>query len=179
MRRLYESSAVDRDPEDQFKPGERDRSVEPQAMRSVPGNFLSRLLVPDDLRHRAISVNVRTEKSTYAEGTPIPFVIEMKNAYPIPVEVPTVSPVLWTWEVDGALEASRVQLRDPPEETRGFRFDRGERKQFQKTWDQRFRVADSEWEPAGPGTYTLGAKINVDDPVSSGLYGEKTITIER
>lgn len=178
MRRLYESGAVERDEENAFTPNPRDRETEPQAMRHVPGTTLSRLLVPNSLRYRAISVSIDTSRDTYREGEPVPFAVRMKNALPIPVELPTLSPVLWRWRVDGAPEASRIPLREPPNEKRGFRFDRGERKQFRKRWNQKFRISGAEWEPAGRGEHTISAALNVDEPEEKGLYDETTIRIK-
>ncbi|WP_436936164.1 hypothetical protein [Halovenus marina] len=178
MRRLYESSAVRRDDDDQFTPNERDRETTPRALRSLPGNWLSRRLVPNWLRYRAISVDITTEQSVYPTETSIPFRVTMKNALPIPVDVPTVSPVLWCWSVDGHTEASHVPTRDPPEEQHAFHFDRGEQKQFTKRWDGRFRLSDSEWEPADPGEYTLGVRLNVDGASSLGLADETTVRLD-
>lgn len=179
MRRLYESSAVRRDENDNFTPSDhKDRDIEPQAMRRVPGNRLSRLLVPNSLRYRAISVSIETVRETYPENAAIPFVVEMKNHLPIPVEVPTLSPLLWTWSVDGKQDAASIDIRDPPAETRGFRFDRGERKRFRKRWNQQFRVSESEWERARRGEHVISAALNVEDPAQKGLYSETTIQIE-
>lgn len=178
MRRLYESSAVKRD-DDEFTPSDhRDRDIEPRAMRHVPGNWLSRRLVPNALRHWAISVSVDIDRDSYPEGTAIPFVVTMRNRLPIPVEVPTRSPLLWTWAVDGKQDAASIDIRDTPQETRGFRFDRGERKTFRKEWDQQFRVSESRWERATPGEYVISAALNVDEPREKGLYAEKTVRIE-
>jgi len=178
MRRIYSSDAVTRDDEDQFTPGERDDLQKPQAMRTVPGNFLSRLLVPNAVRYRAISVGVETPRERYPEGATIPFTVTMKNTMPFPVEIPTLSPILWNWDVDGVPEGSKVPLHDPPDETRAFRFDRGERKQFSQRWDQVFRISDAEWEPVGPGEYTIGAGLNVESPESKDLYDQTTIHID-
>jgi len=174
MRRIYESSALDRD-DDPFVPGEAD--AEPQAMRSVDGGALSRLLLPARVGDRALSVTVSTPRTEYTKGGSIPFTVTMKNALPVPVSVETESPVLWTWNVDGATEATRVTVRDPPEEAGVFEFDRGERKQFRRRWDQLFRVSDSEWERADPGTYTIGAEINVGNPEGRGLSDGTTVQI--
>jgi hypothetical protein len=175
MRRIYDSPAVTRDDGDSFSPNERE-DVRPQAMRSVPGTALSRLLVPDWLRYRAVSVSVSTPRTEYPAGEPVPFRVEMKNAMPFPVEIPTRSPVLWTWTVDGLPEASRIS-RDPPAERRGFRFDRGERKRFARRWRGYFRVSESEWEPADPGEYAIGAGLNVEDAAAKGLADEVTVRL--
>lgn len=176
MRRIYESGALRRDDEDPYRPGERDERAEPQAMRTVPGGLASRLLVPRWLRFRALSVEVSTPRTEYDPGSPVPFAVEIENALPFPITVPTVSPVLWNWDVDGLTEASHV-YREPPDEQRGFRFDRGERKRFTRRWPQAFRVSDSEWEPAEPGEYTIGAGLNVDDPDRSDLRDETTVRV--
>jgi len=177
MRRIYESAALRRDDDEPFAPNERD-GARPRAFRSVPGAALSRLLVPEWLRYRAISLDVSTPRSTYPIGARIPVRVTMRNVLPVPVTIPTRSPVLWTWSIDGVREASRVPPRDPPDEAGAFGFERGERKRFERRWDQLFRVSDAEWEPAGPGTYTVGAGINVEDPAEKGVYAETTVRVE-
>lgn len=175
MRRIYESNALHRDDEDHFSPGEREES--PQAMRSVSAGALSRRLVPGWLRDRAISVAVSTPRAEYPAGATVPFTVTMRNAMPFPVTVPTRSPVLWTWHVDGATEASRLPDGSPPEGNGAFRFDRGERKQFRRRWRQVFQVSEAEWERAGPGEYTIGAALNVPDAAARGLADETTVRV--
>lgn len=177
MRRIYESNAVHRDDEDPFSPGELDRSGTPQAMRSVSGTTLSRYLVPDWLRYRAVSLDVSTPRAEYPAGADVPFAVTMTNAMPFPITITTSSPLLWTWHVDGVEEASRVSLRNPPDEAGELRFDRGERKRFSRRWTQQFRVSETEWEPAGPGEYTIGAELNVDDPAGRGVSAETTVRV--
>ncbi|AGB36422.1 hypothetical protein [Natronococcus occultus] len=176
MRRIYESSALQRDDDDQFTP--RERETEPQSLRSIDSTGLSRRLVPAWLSHRAISVDVSTPRSTYPVDTAVPFRVTMRNAMPFPITITTRSPIPWHWTVDGLTDAAEISLHDPPAEPQGFRFDRGERKRFTKRWHQRFRVADDEWEAAEPGTHTIGAGLNVADAAKKGLYDETTITIE-
>ncbi len=176
MRRIYESNALRRE-DGPFTPGEQEESSRPKRNGDSDASRFSRLFVPDRLAELSISVSVSTDRETYPVGVPIPFTVTMKNAMPFSVSIPTASPVLWNWSVDGVTEASRVALRDPPEEPDVFGFARGERKQFQKRWPQAFRVSDREWEYVSPGTYTIGAEVNVADPVGSGLYDETTIEI--
>lgn len=177
MRRIYESGAVSRDDEDSFAPNERDDEVRPQAMRSVPGKRLSSLLVPEWLRYRALSVDIETPKVAYDPGERVPIRVRMRNALPIPVTVTTESPLLWTWDVDGVPEASHVE-RAMTDERGEFAFDRGERKTFTRTWHQSFRVSENEWEPADPGEYTIGARLNVPDAAGRGVAAETTVRIE-
>lgn len=177
MRRIYESGALHRDDDEPFSPNERDVSEQPQSFRSIDSTRLSRLLVPMWLRCRSIGIDVSTPRSEFAVGEPVPFTVTMKNAMPFPISIPTRSPLLWTWNVDGATEASRVPLRDPPDEPGRFRFDRGERKRFRKRWSGMFRVSDSEWEPVEPGEYTIGAGLNVEDPADKDLYAETTVRV--
>jgi hypothetical protein len=176
MRRIYDSGALCRD-DGPFTPTEGDTEERPQSMRSIDSSAWSRRLVPNWLRHRAISIDVSTPRTEYAAGDAVPFTVTMKNAMPFPITLRAVSPVLWTWDVDGVREASHVSLRDPPEEERGFAFERGERKRFTRRWQQMFRVSDSEWERAGPGEYTVGAGINVDNAAEKGLYAETTVRV--
>ena len=177
MRRSYESEAIRRANDDQFAPNERDTDDRPQAMRWINSTALSRQLVPHWLRHRAVSVAVATPREEYPTGTAVPFRVTLRNAMPFPITLRTNSPLPWTWAVDGVREASHVSLCDPPEESGAFRFDRGERKQFTKRWPQMFRTSESEWEPVGPGEYTISAGLNVENPTEKGLYGETTVRI--
>jgi len=179
MRRIYESEALHRDDEDAFSPSEGDRRERPQAFRWVNVSRLSRLLFPRRLRTWAVSVRIGTPREEYPVGARVPFRITMKNSLPIPVEVPTASPVLWTWTVDGHREASHVPVADPPDTEGAFRFDRGEYKRFSKRWNGLFRVSETEWERAGPGTYTIGAGLNVPEAERKGLYDETTVTLVR
>lgn len=176
MRRIYESSAIQRDDDDSFAPNERDVDVEPQAMRSIDGDLLSRHLIPYWLRYRAIGVDVDTQREEYAQGEPISFAITMWNRFPFPITVPTVSRIPWTWSVDGLTEASEVPANHAPEEKHGFRFNRGERKRFTRTWQQSFRVAPRNWERAEPGEYTIRAGLNVGDATGS-VADETVVTI--
>jgi hypothetical protein len=177
MRRIYESEALHRDDEDPHTPNGEEKT-RPQAFRSIDAGALSRWLVPDRLRHRAISVEVSTPQSAYPVGSRVPFTVEMRNAMPFPITVATLSPLLWNWSVDGLSEASHVDPYDAPGERGGFAFGRGERKQFRKRWDGMFRTGETEWERADPGEYTIGAGLNVDDPRESGLYDETTVRLD-
>lgn len=177
MRRIYDSEALRRDDDEPLAPNEADSSVRPQAMRSVDAGLLSRLVVPQSLRHRAISVGITTPKTEYAIGERVPFRVTMKNAMPFPISISTRSPLLWTWDVDGVTEASHVPLHDPPDESGRFEFDRGERKQFTRRWTQQFRISENEWEPVRPGEYTIGARINVEDAERKGLYDETSVHV--
>jgi hypothetical protein len=177
MRRIYESDAVHRDDDEPGTPAERERDTEPQTIRWIDSSAWSRRLVPNWLRHRAISVSIETPETEYTVGDHVPFQVTMKNALPVPITVATRSPLLWTWAVDGAREAVRIDTRDPPAEERGFAFDRGERTRFRKRWDGMFQVDDHEWERAAPGEYTIGAGLNVDDAAEKGLYSETTVTL--
>ncbi len=175
MRRIYESDALKRDDEP-FTPSERRRRTVPlQAFRSIDSTGWSKAILPERLTRRAIEVEVSTLEERYRAGEPIPFKITMRNPWPIPVVLRTESPLRWYWTVDGHLEASHVRTHRPPDEGAEFRFARGERKEFYKHWSQLFRVSDDEWEPAEPGTYVIGAEINVAGDAE--LTGETTVEI--
>ena len=177
MRRIYESNALRRDDDDPAVPNELDGSDHPQAMRSLNSSWLSRWLLPRRVRRWAVTVSLSTPRTEYPVGSSVPFSVTMKNTMPFPVSIPTVSPVLWTWRVDGLDEASRIPQYDPPRRGGRFRFDRGERKRFRKRWNGTFRVAEDEWAPAEPGEHTIGAGINVADGPGEGLSDETTIRL--
>lgn len=178
MRRIYESNALRREG-GPFTPNDRrdsdDSEDHPHTEES--GGGINRYLLPESIRTRAISLEVTTPSAEYSVGSPVPFQVTMKNAFPIAITLTTASPLLWIWAVDGKTEASHVQLRDPPDEPRGFRFDSGERKRYRKRWNGTFRVGETEWEPAEPGTYTISAALNVDDPDAAGLADETTVRL--
>ncbi|PSP34178.1 hypothetical protein BRC64_01420 [Halobacteriales archaeon QH_10_67_22] len=173
MSRLFGTDGVGGD--DDSRAGASDTT--PQSFASVDATVWSRRLLPHWVRRAAVSVEVSTPRSTVPVGSQVPFTVTMDNALPVPVTIPVRSRRLWTWSVDGHVEAARVDLPDPPSEHTGFEFGRGERKQFDKRWDGMFQVSGDEWEPADPGEYTIGAGLNVDDAPRKGLYDETTVTL--
>ena len=89
------------------------------------------------------------------------FRVEFRNRLPIPIYLSTLSPVRWTWALDGIEEASHVE-RSVPDEGATFQFARAERKRFSRQWSQRFRTSKSEWELAEPGEHTVSVQVNTD-----------------
>lgn len=176
MRRIYESTALTRDDDDPGTPRERE-DVSPQSFRSLDADAWSRRLVPARLRRWAISVEVSTPREQFPAGSRVPFTVTMRNALPAPVTVGVRSPRLWTWSVDGHVDAAHVSRHDPPDERTGFEFDRGERKVVRKHWDGMFQVADDEWARADPGEYTIGVALDVADARNAGLADETTVTL--
>lgn len=177
MHRSGGGDGVDRDEDDVFRPGEADTSHRPQAARTLPAATLTRWLLPDRLHRRAVSVTVRSSADVYERGEPVPISIELRNPMPFPVTILTQSPVPWTWHVDGHRDASHVPEALPKSETR-FTFDRGERRQFTRHWQQSFRVSEANWRPAESGEHTIGAGLSVDDPAEKGVYDETTVRID-
>lgn len=177
MRRIYESDALHRDDDEPQAPREQRRESTIQAMRSVPSAALSEWLLPQSVARRFISVSVETPTNRVPVGETVPFTATFRNALPVPVTLRTASPVLWDWSVDGAVEASRVDLRNPPDEPGAFEFGRGERKEFPRRWDLHFRESAAEWMPAEPGTYTVRVAVNVADPERSELVAETTVEV--
>ena len=163
--------------DESFTPNDEDDRPNRQSARSTDGGLVSSVLVPRWVRQRAISVSVSTPQTEYPLDTTVPFSVTMKNALPLPVTLETRSPVLWTWTVDGLVEASDVEQYDPPDESGKLHFERGERKQFTGRWTQMFRRSKREWEPADTGEYTLGANVNVGGAAGDRLADEITIRI--
>lgn len=177
MRRIYDSRSLDRSDEDPYRPNERDQTERPRASRTIPSGTLSDIFVPHWLRYRGISISITSPEASYEPGQPIPFTVTMHNRFPFPVSIPTRSPLLWYWSVDGHREASQV-FEESSGDAGTISFDRGERKEITQRWDQHIRISDTEWEPCKPGTYTLRAVVNVAKPDSVGLCAETTVTIE-
>ena len=184
MRRIYDSDALYRDDEDPFAPSEQQRPrrstafLSPGDNRTIDWAALSHAICPRWLRHRSLSVNIQTEKSTYENGEPINFLVSVHNQLPLPLTVVTETPVRWRWFLDGQPEASEITVYDEPKTRQVYTFARNETKHYRKQWSQSIRTGKRKWEPVEPGEYTLSAAININDPQSNGLYAETTITIE-
>lgn len=174
MRRIYESRAVERDADDPFKPGE--DGVAQRGSRTIDWQKASHALLPKAIRRRAITVTVETSNETYAPEEPVHFTVEMQNRLPVPVSIVTRSPVLWTWAVDGAVEASRQSTEEP--DVRGLlTFGRSETKVFSRRWSQRIENDDSRWQLVRPDEYTISAWINSTDGDDQ-YEAETTVSIE-
>lgn len=173
MKRIYDSRALERTDDDPFAPEE---SPDEPGPRTIDWAALSHAVAPTALRDRAIDVGVATEKRRYDPGEPVEIVVEFRNRLPFPIRLRTESPNRWTWAVDGLREASRVP-RTVPDRPAAFSFARRERKRFRRRWPQRIRVADDEWEPVDPGTYTIGVRIACDDAADRGLVDTTEIEI--
>jgi len=156
MRRIYESEALSRDDDTPFVPGE---EGEGRNYRSINWENASHALVPRWLRPYAIDVAIETDRERYAPDEPVGFRVEFRNRFPIPISLSTLSPVRWTWAIDGVEEASYVE-QPVPDEASTFGFERAERKRFSRQWSQRFRTSKSEWEPAEAGEHTVSVRVN-------------------
>jgi hypothetical protein len=175
MRRIYESRALQYDDEDPYAPKRRDDGDSDPGPRTIDWSAASHVLVPTWLRRRAVTVTVETDRDSYAPDEPVGFRVRFRNRLPFPVAVPTASPVPWTWSIDGVDEASHVATL--PEERGLFEFDRAERKQFTRRWQQRFQRDGRTWTPADRGEHTLAARINTPSGVES-VTAETTFRIE-
>lgn len=175
MRRIYESDALSRDEDNPFQPNKRERSSAPAASRTLPAKTLSRILVPDRLLYRGLSVSIATPQSVYDAGDAVPISVSIENAFPFPVSVTAESSLLWRWAVDGAESASHVDDADETQ-SRVFWFGRSETKRFTRRWHQMFQVTETEWEPADTGEHIIRAALNVSAP-GDRLRDETTIRI--
>jgi len=158
--------------DDPFAPARRDTD----SGRTIDWAAVSHAFVPTALRTRAIGVQVTTTQPTYTRGEPVDITIEFYNRLPIPIRLWTASPERWRWHVDDVLRASHVHP-PVPDRPAVFSFGRNERKRFRREWHQRTRVADDEWEPIDPGTYTVGVAVNRTDAADRGLADRTTIEI--
>lgn len=174
MRDVHDTDAVRRDDDDPFVPREDDGRRRSRSAFDWPN--VSHALMPTSLRDRAISVSVETDKREYALEEPVHFRVTLANRIPFPVAVRTTSPVLWTWAVDGAEQASRLDERSP-DEPGLLRFSRSERKRFERRWSQRIQDEEGRWIPVQRGEYELTARINVDDADGRGLADRTTVRI--
>lgn len=178
MRRIYQSSALRRDDDDPFAPHERSGGDEPQSMRTVPATWISRYLVPGWLRDRVVSVDIEVRTESVPPRTAVPFRVSIRNRAPLPVTVPTLSPLYWEWSVNGVDQASEVPTRPIDAEADSFTLKRGQELRFEREWNGMFQVTDDEWDWATPGEYTLAVRLNVDGANRRGLAAATTVTIE-
>lgn len=144
--------------------------------RTVDWTAFSHAFTPRSVRHRAIEVTVSTDRRRYAPGEPVAIAVEFRNRLPFPIRIRTDSPKRWRWAVDGLPEASRVP-EPAPDRPAAFSFARGECKRFRRRWPQRIRIADREWVPVEPDTYTIEAGINRDGADACGLVDRAEIEI--
>lgn len=174
MRRIYESRALERADEDPFIP-ESDSGDE-RGSRTIDWTAFSHAFTPLALRHRGITVDVSTDKRRYEPSEGVEITVEFHNRLPFPIRIRTESPNRWYWAVDGRRNASQVP-RAVPDRPAVFSFARGERKRFRREWPQRIRVADDEWVPVDPGTYTIAVGIARSDADDRGLVDRTEIEI--
>ena len=178
MRKIYESNAIKRD-DDHFTPHHREsKPFKPKAFRWIPSSTIASWLLPRRFLLTGISLSISTPQEIYEAGASIPFTVEMKNSFPFQVTIPTLSPLLWQWYVDGYEAASQVAVEMPPDETGTLVFNRGERKVFKKRWNGRFRVTNRKWSEPATGTHTIAAAINIQDPRRHNLMAETSIRID-
>ena len=171
-KRIDGSDALERDADDPFAPATSgDRNA-----RAIDWGAFSHAFMPVAVRNRAIAVSIATDRDVYDRGDPVTVEIEFRNRLPVPVRLRTDSPELWTWAVDGATAASRVD-RGVPDRPDAFSFARSERKRFSREWPQRIRVAEDVWEPVEPGRYALEARISCPDAADRGLVATTEIVI--
>lgn len=176
MRRIYESRALEYDDEDPYAPKRRDDASDSDpGPRTIDWSAASHALLPTWLRRRAISVTVETDQASYAPDEPVVFRVGFRNRLPVPVAVPTASPVPWTWSIDGIDEASHLAGR--PDESGLFKFGRAERKQFTRRWQQRFQRDGRTWTTADRGEHVLSVRIDTPSGVDA-VTAETTFRIE-
>ncbi|ELY91166.1 hypothetical protein [Natrinema altunense] len=173
MRRIYDSRALERTNDDPFAPDEDEARDGP---RTIDWAAFSHAFMPTALRHRALAVSVSTDARRYESGDPVDITITFRNRLPFPIRLRTESPNRWLWTVDGLRAASKLPPA-VPDRPAAFAFTRGERKTFRRQWPQRIQVADDEWEPVDPGTYTIAVRIARADAADRGLVDSTTIEI--
>lgn len=124
-------------------------------------------VVPEWLSRRAVTVDVRTDRTEYDVGNPVEITVLIRNRFPVPIEVVTASRRQWGWRVDGVLEANdeRRYVRDEPT---AVSFRAGETKTATVTWNGHFRRESSDdldrSVPAQRGEHTISAFLPVTDP---------------
>lgn len=174
MKRIYDSAALERTGDDPFVP-ERSGGGD-HGSRTIDWAAVSHAFAPVALRHWGISVTVTTDKRRYAVGEPVVITVEFRNRLPFPIRIRTDSPERWHWAVDGDRNASQVP-RAVPDRPAAFSFARNERKRFRRRWPQRVQITDDEWEPVGPGSFAIDARVTRDDADDRGLADRAEIEI--
>jgi hypothetical protein len=106
---------------------------------------------------------------TVAVGDPVEFTVTIRNRLPLPVSVATPRLRLWTWAVDGEVEASDEPryASDTPSE---LALSAGETRRVTRTWDgrlERTRGDRHRWVTPDPGRHELSAFVATDPPCAS------------
>lgn len=135
-------------------------------------NYLAELVgkvVPRWLAHRAVTIEVSTERRVYDLGDPVPFTVAIRNRLPVPVSIPTPQPRLWGWAVDGTLEATDEAVYTS--DTSGqLTLDSREVRHIDQVWNGRLEHTGSgpngrsEWVLPDPGTHELSVFIATKEP---------------
>ncbi|MFA9415066.1 hypothetical protein [Natrinema sp. HArc-T2] len=153
----------------------RERAAD-ERTRTIDWAALSYAVTPRALRHRAINVDVSTDKRRYEPGEPVDITVTFHNRLPIPIRIRTDSPNYWYWTVDGHREDSQVP-RTVPDRPAAFSFARRERKRFRRQWHQRIQISDDEWRPVDPGRYTIAVGLTRSDAAARGLVDTAVLEI--
>lgn len=136
--------------------------------RDYIAEFLS-VVVPDRLAHRAVTIEVSTDRREYALDSPIEFTVTIRNRLPVPVTLPTPTLRLWGWTIDGELEASDEPTYVSDSES-WHAFDARETRQIQQTWHGRLQRTGAgpngraEWVLPDPGVHELSVFLATEEP---------------
>ncbi|WP_222919815.1 hypothetical protein [Natrinema sp. SYSU A 869] len=174
MKRIYDSTALERADDDPFAP--ETTEGDDRSPRTIDWGAFSHAFTPIAVRHWAIDVTVSTDERRYEPDEPVEIVVEFRNRLPFPVRIRTDSPNRWRWTVNGLRDASRV-AQTVPDRPVAFSFARRERKRFRRQWHQRIQISDDKWDPIEPGVHTIGVGINRADAAARGLVDSTEIEI--
>lgn len=136
--------------------------------RDYIAEFLS-AVVPDRLAHRAVTIEVSTDRREYALDAPVEFTVTIRNRLPVPVTLPTPTLRLWGWTIDGELEASD-EATFVSESESWHAFDARETRRIQQTWHGRFERSGAgpsgrtKWVLPDPGVHELSVFLATDEP---------------
>lgn len=91
-------------------------------------------LVPAPLARLAATIDVTTDRETYAPGDSVTLNVTIDNRLPVPIDVPIAESRIWGWRVDGLIEATDERTYEPPG-SRSLSLRAGETRAIRHVWN--------------------------------------------
>lgn len=154
-------------------PSRGQRKADPLGEEYAPSVFSRGLdkLIPGAVARRVVTIDVSTDRETYAPGEDVSMTVTIANRLPLPIEVPIAERRVWGWAIDGLLDGTNERVYEP-EGSRSLALRAGETRRYDHTWNGRLRREGSRttYEPLSRGTHEVSVFL--------GTAPRKTATAE-
>ncbi|SNR35711.1 hypothetical protein [Halorubrum vacuolatum] len=133
-------------------------------------------LVPAPLARFAATIDVTTDRESYAPGDPVTLRVAINNRLPVPIDVPIAEPRIWGWSIDGLLEATDERTYEP-ERRQSLSLRAGETRTVEHVWNGYIkRTADGRrtiHEPLARGKHEIRVFLGTNPRKT----GSTTVTV--